>query len=155
MTSGQPVATGPRTATVRRRIVVGSLVLAAVVSLTGCVSGSASGSCAGPELELGDSSLQPGGVVRLSVDWMWQTCEDTGGTPRAADDVDVTITPSVTGEAVVLGHPEPTGERFTVSGSFALPDDLPSGDAVLAVTSHGGDQTRAALPVSVEPAPGG
>jgi hypothetical protein len=136
-----------------RHVGVGALVLGLVVSLTGCVAGGASASCAVKEVQLGPSSLHPGGVVRLSVDWMWQTCEDGGGTSRAAEDVEVTITPAATGDAVVLAHPTPSGPRFTVSGAFDLPGDLPTGDAVLTVQSLGGDEAGASLPVTIEAEP--
>ncbi|WIB34821.1 hypothetical protein [Curtobacterium sp. MCJR17_043] len=45
-------------------------------------------------MELHESSLHPGGVVQLQVDAVWETCEDTGGTSRAASDVTVVVTPS-------------------------------------------------------------
>ena len=128
-----------------------AMVLA--VGLGGCASGSSAGSCAVKTIDLGDSALHPGGSVRLHVDRMWQTCEDTGGTPRAAEDVTVSVTPAAGGREVVIGHPVPAGESFVVSGSFDLPADLPVGDAVLAVRAHGGDETSAELPIVIAEAP--
>jgi hypothetical protein len=132
-----------------------ALVVAVVLAtgLGGCASGSSSGSCAVKTIDLGDSALHPGGSVRLHVDRMWQTCEDTGGTPRAAEDVTVSVTPAAGGREVVIGHPVPAGESFVVSGSFDLPADLPVGDAVLAVRSHSGDETSADLPIVIAEAP--
>lgn len=104
-------------------------------------------------IELQESSLHPGGVVRLSADFVWETCEDTGGTSRAASDVTVSVTPSATGEELVLARPTPEGERSTVSGSFDLPADLPLGDAVLAVRSHSGDAFEAELPIAITARP--
>ncbi|MBM7802388.1 hypothetical protein JOE58_001639 [Curtobacterium luteum] len=133
-----------------RTVTVAALVVALGVSSAGCSAVSSSaGSCAAKEIRLGDSDLRPGGQVTLSVDWMWQTCEDTGGTPRASDDVAVTITPASTGRAVVLGRPTPEGSRFRVAGRFELPDDLPSGDAVLGVHSTVGDRAGADVPVTI------
>lgn len=126
-------------------VVVTALVAAA---LSGCAT-SAAGSCAGTTIDLGESTLEPGGVVRLSVDHMWQTCEDTGGTSRPADDVTVTITPESTGKDVLIGRPEPSGDLDTVRGAFDLPEDLPTGAATLSVQSHGGDQAGAELPVTI------
>lgn len=130
-------------------------VLAA--GLGGCAGGGfgggSSGSCAVKTIDLGDSALHPGGSVRLHVDGMWQTCEDTGGTPRAAEDVTVSVTPAAGGREVVIGHPAPAGESFVVSSSFDLPADLPVGDTVLAVRAHGGDETSAELPIVIAEAP--
>ncbi|MEK6312700.1 MAG: hypothetical protein V4755_18545 [Curtobacterium sp.] len=139
----------------RRRghlIAAGMLLAALGGAITGCSASSAAGSCAGKVVQLGESDLRPGGEVALSVDWMWQTCEDTGGVPRASDDVVVTITPSATGTAVVLGRPTPEGPRFRVAGLFALPADLPPGDAVLGVHSNDGDRAGADVPVTIAPA---
>ncbi len=61
----------------------------------------------------------------------------------------MSITPAVTGTAVLLGRPTPAGDRMTVSGTFDLPADLPSGDAVLRVESHEGERAEAALPVTI------
>lgn len=136
-----------------RLITVALLSVTLAGAVAGCsTSSTASASCAGTEVQLGDSDLRPGGAVDLSVDWMWRTCEDTGGTPRASDDVVVTITPSSTGTAVVLGRPVPEGPRFRVAGRFDLPADLPPGDAVLGVHSNDGDRAGADAPVTILPA---
>ncbi|MFJ4296363.1 hypothetical protein [Curtobacterium sp. NPDC089689] len=135
-----------------RLVTAGMLLMALGGSITGCSASSAAGSCAAKEVRLGDSDLRPGGEVALSVDWMWRTCEDTGGVPQASDDVVVTITPSSTGTAVVLGRPRPEGPRFRVAGQFDLPDDLPAGDAVLGVHSNDGDRAGADVPVMISPA---
>ena len=121
----------------------------AALSLGGCATSSASGSCAGSSIVLGDSDLRPGGTVRLSVDHMWRTCEDTGGTAVPSQDVTVSITPAATSRAVLLGRPVPQGEQMTVSGAFDLPTDLPPGDAVITVASHEGDLAGADLPVRI------
>lgn len=140
-----------------RRATVATAAVVLTAALTGCagigIAGGSSASCAVTSIDLGESSLQPGGTVQLHVDWMWQTCEDTGGIPRPAEDVTVSITSSVDGREVVLGHPDPVGETFTVRGSFDLPEDLPVGDAVLAVASDGGDRTSAELPVTITATP--
>lgn len=141
----------------RGRSTVGAVVavllaVSASVSLSGCGAGVAttsSASCAEKSIELGPSDLTPGGQVDLRVDWMWRTCEDTGGTPRASQDVRVTITPVSTGVPVLLGRPTPTGDRFTVAGRFALPADLPVGDAVLEVSSRDGDGTSVDRSVTI------
>jgi len=130
-------------------------LLVAGLALTACAGGAtggASASCAAPTIELGDSTLEPGGEVQLSVEWMTQSCEDTGGTNRAAEDVTVSLVGIAGGESVVLGRPEPTGPRYTVSGTFDLPDDLAVGPATLRVASTGGDETSAEAPVTITPA---
>jgi hypothetical protein len=129
---------------------LGSLVLVGM-SLTGCAAqGGTSASCAETSIELGDSSdLRPSGTVNLRVDWLYRTCEDTGGTFRPSDDVTVTITPDATGRTALLGRPTPSGPHFTVDGRFDLPRDLPPGDAVLGVHSHDGDGSGADLPVTI------
>jgi len=108
-----------------------------------------------PELELRESALHPGGIVRVHADFIHETCEDTGGTSRAASDVAVTLTPSAMGDEIVLGRPAPEGERSTVSGSFDLPSDLPLGAAVLAVRTGSGDRIDAELPIEITEAPAG
>ena len=129
-------------------------VSAVSISISGCTGvahGGASASCAGQVVELEDPALEPGGVVQLTVDWMWTTCEDTGGTSRPAEDVTVTITSSASGERFLLGRPTPTGPRSTVSGAFDLPEELPVGAAVVSVRSHDGDRAGADLAVTVGP----
>lgn len=129
---------------------VASALATTALLLTGCTEASSSaGSCAANEVELGDSDLRPGGSVQLTVDWLYRTCEDTGGTARASDDVTVTITPAATGRSVLLGRPRPEGPAFTVSGRFALPADLARGEAVLGVHSHDGDGSGADVPVTI------
>lgn len=124
--------------------------LTTVLLLTGCTgTSSSSGSCALNEVVLGSSDLRPGGSVQLSVDWLYRTCEDTGGTFRPSEDVTVTITPASTGRSVLLGRPSPEGPTLRVAGRFALPADLPRGDAVLGVHSHDGDGSGADLPVTI------
>lgn len=134
-----------------------AVAVAVGVVLAGCAvdwsGGGASASCAGSTLELTDPEVRAGGTVQLTVDGMFQTCEDTGGTFRPADDVTVTITPVSTGEPVLLGRPTPSRSApYVVQGSFDLPEDLPTGDAVLAVQSHGGERAGADLDVTVAPA---
>lgn len=135
----------------RSRAALGmSLVAFVAVATSGCVvQGGASASCAGTTIELGDSDLRPGGQVDLQVDWLYRTCEDTGGTFRASEDVTVTITPASTGRAVLLGRPSPEGPDLTVAGRFDLPEDLPVGAAVLGVHSHDGDGSGADLDVTI------
>ncbi|WP_219812395.1 hypothetical protein, partial [Rathayibacter sp. AY1C7] len=134
-----------------------SIVVAAgmVFSVSGCagVTSSSAGSCAAKAVELQESTLQPDGVVRLSADFIWETCEDTGGTSRAASDVTVTITPSASGEEILLGRPIPKGERSTVNESFDLPADLPTGPAVLALRSHSGDPIEIELSLEITAPP--
>ncbi|OII39572.1 hypothetical protein BIU98_10915 [Curtobacterium sp. MMLR14_010] len=132
--------------------VIGVPALVLVLTLSGCgvVGSSAAGSCAPKEIELGDSSLHPGGAVELSVDWMTATCEDTGGVNRAAEDVAVSVTPASTGHEYVLATVDrAVGERHTVRGRFTLPADLPLGDATLAVTLHMGDRAEASRTVTI------
>ncbi|QHC60381.1 hypothetical protein [Rathayibacter sp. VKM Ac-2760] len=132
---------------------VTSLVVAAAIALSagGCtgITSSSAGSCAATVIELQESSLHPGGVVRISADFIWETCEDTGGTSRAASDVTVTITPSASGEEILLGRPIPKGERSTVDACFDLPADLPTGPAVLALRTRSGDPIDVELPVEI------
>ena len=117
-----------------------------VSSLTS--SSMTSASCAIKEVDLDGSDLRPGGEVRLSVDWMTSRCEDTGGIARPARDVDVTVTTAGDREPRLLGTvDEAAGPRFTVAGSFPLPDDLPIGEATLAVTSTSGEGTVAETPI--------
>ncbi|MCM6762713.1 hypothetical protein NB037_09825 [Rathayibacter sp. ZW T2_19] len=147
----------PRAARTTRGRVAGAAALLAGLALgtAGCTGTAAAASCAIPEVQLRESALHPGGVVRLRADFVRETCEDTGGTSRAASDVEVTLTPSATGDEIVLGRPAPEGERSTVSGSFDLPSDLPLGAAVLAVRTRSGDRIDAELPIEVtEPPPG-
>jgi hypothetical protein len=129
------------------------IVAAALVALaaTGCTMGNGNAaSCATKRITLGDSDLRPGGEVVFSVDWMTATCEDTGGWNRAAEDVAVTITPSSTGDTLLLGTVAvASGPRFIVKGRFDLPEDLPAGRATLSVRSETGDEASATLPVSV------
>jgi hypothetical protein len=89
----------------------------------------------------------------VSADFIWETCEDTGGTSRAASDVTVLITPSASGEEILLGRPTPTGEQSTVDEIFDLPSDLPIGPAVMALRSHSGDAIDIELPVTITTAP--
>lgn len=124
---------------------------ALVLMLSGCgMTQSGAGSCAAKELELGDSALHPGGSVQLSVDWMTATCEDTGGVNRTAEDIAVSVTPTATGHTSLLATVDrATGDRFTVSGRFDLPQDLPLGPATLAVTSSIGDGAEATRTVTI------
>lgn len=130
-----------------------TLIVAITISFgLGSCAASRSGAaaaCATPILELKESSLTPGGVVRLSADHIRETCEDTGGASNPAADVTVTITPSASGREILLARPVPTGERATVSGSFDLPADLPLGTSVLAVRTHSGDLFSAELSVEI------
>ncbi|MBF4632669.1 hypothetical protein ITJ42_15730 [Clavibacter michiganensis subsp. phaseoli] len=134
-----------------------SVIVAATIafSVSGCAAGGAGsgGSCAAKSLDLDESSLQPGGAVRVSADFIWETCDDTGGTSRAASDVTVLITPSASGEEILLGRPAPTGERSTVDETFDLPSDLPVGPAVVALRTHSGDAINIELPVTITTAP--
>jgi hypothetical protein len=134
-----------------------SLVAAAAITLSvsGCtdITSSSAGSCSPKVVELHESSLHPTGVVHLSADFIWETCEDTGGTSRSASDVTVTITPSAGGEEVLLGRPIPKGERSTVDASFDLPADLQTGPAVLALRTHSGDLIDVELPIDITSAP--
>ena len=125
------------------------LGLGTALGVSGCagVGSRSAASCAMPTVELRESSLHPGGVVGLGADFVWETYEDTGGTSRAASDVTVTITPSATGEEIVLARPVPEGDRWTVSGSFDLPADLALGPAVLAVRTRTGDRIDAELAI--------
>lgn len=91
--------------------------------------------------------------MRVSADFIWETCDDTGGTSRAASDVTVLITPSASGEEILLGRPAPTGERSTVDETFDLPSDLPVGPAVVALRTHSGDAINIELPVTITTAP--
>lgn len=133
------------------RAIVGALLV--LLSATGCSpvgGGGGSGSCAAQEIVLADPHLTPGGQVSLSVEWMTERCEDTGGSNRAAEDVEVTITPESTGQERVLGVLDPaSGPRFTVSGSVTLPDDIPPGDATLVVASRTGERLSASRDVTV------
>ncbi|WP_146240175.1 hypothetical protein [Curtobacterium sp. MCSS17_008] len=61
----------------------------------------------------------------------------------------MTITPATTDRSVLLGRPTPEGPSLTVTGRFALPADLPRGDAVLGVHSHDGDGSGADVPVVI------
>ncbi|WP_181419585.1 MULTISPECIES: hypothetical protein [unclassified Curtobacterium] len=92
-------------------------------------------------------------MVQLQVDAVWETCEDTGGTSRAASDVTVVVTPSPDGEEVLLGRPTPQGSLSTVDESFDLPADLPVGPAVLALHTHSGDLIDAELPITITAPP--
>ncbi|WP_146084353.1 hypothetical protein [Rathayibacter sp. AY1F6] len=134
-----------------------SLVAAAAITLSvsGCtdITSSSAGSCSPKVVELHESTLHPTGVVHLSADFIWETCEDTGGTSRSASDVTVTITPSAGGEEVLLGRPIPKGERSTVDASFDLPADLQTGPAVLALRTHSGDLIDVELPIDITSAP--
>lgn len=129
---------------------VAAAALVLVLSGCGMTQSGAAGSCAVKELELGDSALHPGGSVQLSVDWMTATCEDTGGVNRTAEDIAVSVTPTATGHTSLLATVDrATGDRFTVSGRFDLPDDLPLGAATLAVTSSMGDGAEATRTVTI------
>jgi hypothetical protein len=132
-----------------------SVVIAVGIALgaVGCSGTESAASCAIPTMELHDSSLHPGGVVRLQVDAVWETCEDTGGTSRAASDVTVVVTPSASGEEVLLGRPTPEGSLSTVDESFDLPTDLPVGPAVLALHTHSGDLIDVELPITITAPP--
>ncbi|ROQ52646.1 hypothetical protein EDF36_3808 [Rathayibacter sp. PhB152] len=133
---------------------VASILVAAAIALSagGCtgITSSSAGSCAVKVIELQESSLHPGGAVHLSADFIWETCEDTGGTSRAASDVTVTITPSASGEEILLGRPIPKGERSTVDASFDLPADLPTGPAVLALHTQSRDPIDVQLPIEIK-----
>jgi hypothetical protein len=140
----------------RMRTLTSAVIAAAVVvGAGGCtgVTSSSAGSCAAKVIELDESSLHPDGVVRFSADFIWETCEDTGDTNRPASDVTVTITPSASGEAALLGRPIPKGERSTVEEAFDLPADLPLGPAVLALRTHSGDPIDIELPIEITSAP--
>lgn len=134
-----------------------SLVAAAAIALSvnGCtdITSDSAGSCFPKVIELQESSLHPTGVVHFSADFIWETCEDTGGTSRAASDVTVTITPSASGEEILLGRPTPKGERSTVDASFDLPANLQTGPAVLALRTHSGDPIDVELPIEITSAP--
>lgn len=137
-----------------RRSVTGAAfaVVLASGALAGCSAGvSSAGSCVGPTIRLGSATaLHPGGQVDVSSDWMTLTCEDTGGTNRAAHDIAVTITPRSTGEEVALGTiPSSSGARYTARGIFALPADLPTGTATLTLESPSGDRSTASRAVTV------
>lgn len=81
---------------------------------------------------------------------MTDLCEDTGRSNRAAEDMQVTITPKASGEPRLLGFLDPaSGPRFTVSGNVTPPDDLPPGNATLVVASQTGDESSATLDVHV------
>ncbi|MBF4599339.1 hypothetical protein ITJ55_00785 [Frigoribacterium sp. VKM Ac-1396] len=131
---------------------VGGMTLLLVI-VTGCApvsGGTAAGSCAVKEIVLGSSDLRPGGEIQLSVDWMTARCEDTGGTNRPAEDIDVTITPIESSESRHLGTiKSAAGPRFTAAGTFPLPDDIPAGDGVLAVTSTTAEGAVAELPITL------
>lgn len=124
-----------------------------LVIVTGCApvpGGTAAGSCAVKKIVLGSSDLRPGGEIQLSVDWMTARCEDTGGTNRPAEDIDVMITPMESSESRHLGTIQSAvGPRFTAAGTFPLPDDIPAGDGVLAVTSTTGEGAAAELPITL------
>lgn len=141
---------------VRRPMTVFAIaVVTASIPISGCAGvgpqGGASAACAAPVIELEDSSLKPGGVVQLTVEGLVDTCEDTGGRSRPAENVTVTITSSPSGDEFLLGRPTPAGPHSAVSGAFDLPGELPPGDAVLSVRSHDGDRTRADLAIVVDP----
>lgn len=131
---------------------VGGMTLLLVIA-TGCApvpGGTTAGSCAVKTIVLGSSDLRPGGEIQLSVDWMTARCEDTGGTNRPAEDIDVTITPTGSTESRHLGTiKSAAGPRFTAAGTFPLPDDIPAGDGVLAVTSTIGERAVAELPITL------
>ncbi|PYY50821.1 hypothetical protein [Curtobacterium sp. MCBD17_023] len=131
------------------------LAVSIAIGVNGCagVRSSSGGSCALKSIELQDSSLHPGGVLQLHSDAVWETCEDTGGTSRAASDVTVVVTPSASGEEVLLGRPTPQGPLSTVDESFELPADLPVGPAVLALHIHSGDVIDAELPITITAPP--
>lgn len=124
--------------------------VAILVTSSGCAASTAAGSCAAKKVVLGESSLQPGGEVRFSVDWMTAVCEDTGGTNRAATGMTVSIEPASTDEVRTLGTiATATGPHFTARGTFALPADLPVGEATLRIESSVGDLAEAVLPVTI------
>ena len=139
-----------RTASVLRS--VGGMTLLLVI-VTGCApvpGGTAVGSCAVKEIVLGNSDLRPGGEIQLSVDWMTARCEDTGGTNRPAEDIDVTITPMESSESRHLGTIQSAaGSHFTAAGTFPLPDDIPAGDGILTVTSTTEEGAVAELPITL------
>jgi len=150
---GTRAGTARARARARARALAGAFSLLLVATAAGCSSvggGGAAASCAVKEIVLGDSDLRPGGHVQLSVDWMTARCEDTGGTNQAAEDVDVTLTSTAGAQQYLLGTVEAaSGSRFTVEGTFDLPDDLAPGGAVLVVRSGTGEQTGAELPIEV------
>lgn len=131
---------------------VGGMTLLLVI-VTGCTpvpGGTASNSCAVKRIVLGSSDLRPGGVIKLSVDWMTARCEDTGGTNYPAEDIDITLTATASSESRQLGTiKSATGPRFTAAGTFPLPADIPAGDEVLAVTSYTGEGAVAELPITM------
>lgn len=123
----------------------------AVVATAGCgvVTSSGAGSCAAKKIVLGDTSPHPGARLSVRVDWMTETCEDTGGVNRSARDMRVTITPS-SGSDYALGTIASTsGPRFTAEGDYVLPDDFPLGTATLTVASPVGDEATATREVVV------
>jgi hypothetical protein len=127
-----------------------TLVLLAAAGCGPVGGTSGSGSCAMKVIELADPHLTPGGQVRLSVDWMTERCEDTGGRDRPASEAQVTITPESTGRTVALGVLDAaSGPLLTASGSVTLPEDLPTGDATLVVASPTGERTTATLEVRI------
>jgi len=131
--------------------IVGAMLVVLAAAGCGPVGGtSGSGSCAMQVIQLDDPHLTPGGQIRLSVDWMTERCEDTGGTNRPASEAQVTLTPVSTGQPLVLGVLDPaSGPLFTASGSVTLPDDVPLGDATLVVTSPTGDMSTATRDVRI------
>jgi hypothetical protein len=105
------------------------------------VTGStASGSCAVEEIVVGSSDLRSGGKIKLIVDWMTKTCEDTGGTNQPAEDMDVAVTPTASPKSRHLGMiRNATGPRLPAAGTSPLPASILAGDAVLTVTSFAGE----------------
>lgn len=136
-----------------RKIVVATVVAVLVAATAaGCSGAASAGSCVAKTIDLGDPALHPGAAVSLSVDWMTETCEDTGGVNRPARHIAVTITSTGSGEKWALGTiDEAVGQRFTALGRFTIPEDVPAGKAVLEVTSPVGDGESATRPVVVTP----
>ncbi len=136
-----------------RKIVVATAVAVLVAATAaGCSDAASAGSCAAKTIDLGDPALHPGAAVSLSVDWMTETCQDTGGVNRPARHIAVTITSMGSGEKWTLGTiDEAVGQRFTALGRFTIPEDMPAGKAVLAVASPVGDGESATRPVVVIP----
>lgn len=136
-----------------RKIPVATVIAVLVATtVSGCSGAAGAGSCAEKTITLGAAALHPGTAVSLRVDWVTETCDDTGGVNRPARDIAVTITSTGSGEKWTLGtiH-EAVGSRFTAVGRFWIPDGVPTGKAVLEVASSVGDGETATRPVVVTP----
>ena len=117
-----------------------SVGLGALLLLAGCAGSGGdevAAACVGPQLGLAPAAAAVGDDLTVTVEWLREGCDDTGGADEERPVSDVPVVLVQGGTRVQLGTVSGRGDRYAGSLTASVPGEARPGPATV-VLEHGG-----------------